>query len=808
MKEKVKSTPKELVRRGLDDGTERLRGQLRDTAQRGQADDYGGDQIEDPAASGARRAERGAERGIENLLKKKKAGRQEVSQGHAPSQEPPPPEPRPEGAPPPAQTGGDSRAADRPRIKTRDAVTAREGSSVPYDGGRLEPTPAAGSERQRIKIRESTVRGGHEDAALSPRDGPELPRIRTREAAVREAPASVEPAEQPGAERPQIKTRDIAARDVRANVGEAPQAALEPPPQIKTRETVTGTSPDHRAATDPPSGKGPSDRRLSIKTKDAYIQRQPAEAPEQPPQAFTQGQQGFAKEQGRRVAVKRAEAQRLGNGSVPQGKGGGNTASSVPVQRGHASSGRGCAPAHPLRQPVSPGNPDTRPAQKSGKTIVKTARSARKVPERTARHAIETVERSSRKTIKTAQRTAKTATRTAKTAGQTAKTAQKTAQATVKATQRAVQATRAAAKAAATTAKAAAKATIAAIKAAIAAIQSLVAAIAAGGWVAVVIILVICLVGLLIASPFGIFFSDGGSSPNAVSPAAAVAQINREYADTLSGYQTGGSYDSVEIVGRPPSWVDVFAVFSVKTVTGDNMDVVVLDVDRVERLRAVFWDMTKITTETKTVDHPATEDADAWTETVLVITITPRTTDDMRVFYDFTEEQNAALDELLTAESHNLWSSLLYGNSGEFVAVALTQVGNVGGQPYWSWYGFNSRVEWCACFVSWCANECGYIDAGVIPKFAGCTGGSNWFKNRGQWQDGSYEPRPGDLIFFDWDNKGSSGPQDDVPDHVGIVERVEDGVVYTVEGNSGDSCRQRSYSVGYYEIWGYGYHAF
>ena len=139
-----------------------------------------------------------------------------------------------------------------------------------------------------------------------------------------------------------------------------------------------------------------------------------------------------------------------------------------------------------------------------------------------------------------------------------------------------------------------------------------------------------------------------------------------------------------------------------------------------------------------------------------------------------------------------------------FMAFSLPKAERIRRLAYWSWYGFNSRVEWCACFVSWCANECGYIDAGVIPKFAGCTGGSNWFKDRGQWQDGDYEPRPGDLIFFDWDNKGSSGPQDDVPDHVGIVERVENGVVYTVEGNTSDSCRQRSYSVGHYEIWGYG----
>lgn len=132
-----------------------------------------------------------------------------------------------------------------------------------------------------------------------------------------------------------------------------------------------------------------------------------------------------------------------------------------------------------------------------------------------------------------------------------------------------------------------------------------------------------------------------------------------------------------------------------------------------------------------------------------------------------------------------MWSAVLYGigaGDGEIVTVALSQIGNVGGQPYWSWYGFNSRVEWCACFVSWCANECGYIDAGVIPKFAGCIQGSNWFKERGLWQDGSFTPSAGHIIFFDWEGDGET-------DHVGIVERVENGTVYTVEGNSGDACK-------------------
>ena len=139
------------------------------------------------------------------------------------------------------------------------------------------------------------------------------------------------------------------------------------------------------------------------------------------------------------------------------------------------------------------------------------------------------------------------------------------------------------------------------------------------------------------------------------------------------------------------------------------------------------------------------------------------------------------------------------------VQVALSQIGNVGGEPYWSWYGFGSRVEWCACFVSWCADQCGYIETGVCPKYAGCVNGVAWFKEHNQWVDGSETPSPGMVIFYDWDSpNGSSGPQDGLSDHTGIVERVENGIVYTVEGNSGDSCRQCHRAVGNYEILGYG----
>ena len=135
------------------------------------------------------------------------------------------------------------------------------------------------------------------------------------------------------------------------------------------------------------------------------------------------------------------------------------------------------------------------------------------------------------------------------------------------------------------------------------------------------------------------------------------------------------------------------------------------------------------------------------------------------------------------------------------VEVARSQIGNVGGEPYWSWYGFTERVEWCACFVSWCANKCRYIDAGIIPKFSGCINGVEWFKDWDQWIGNSFEPSPGMIIFFDWDDEDG---QDGNADHVGIVEKVENGRVYTIEGNTSDSCRQRSYPVGYYQILGYG----
>ena len=136
------------------------------------------------------------------------------------------------------------------------------------------------------------------------------------------------------------------------------------------------------------------------------------------------------------------------------------------------------------------------------------------------------------------------------------------------------------------------------------------------------------------------------------------------------------------------------------------------------------------------------------------------------------------------------------GNAA-MVAVAQSQIGNVGGAPYWSWWGLDYRVEWCAIFVSWCADQCGYLDAGVLPKMEGVRPYVDWFIERGQWQGRDYEPSPGDIIFFDWESDG-------LADHIGIVEKVEDGLIHTVEGNIDDVCAERRYTLGLAPVYGFG----
>lgn len=127
---------------------------------------------------------------------------------------------------------------------------------------------------------------------------------------------------------------------------------------------------------------------------------------------------------------------------------------------------------------------------------------------------------------------------------------------------------------------------------------------------------------------------------------------------------------------------------------------------------------------------------------------------------------------------------------------STSQIGNIGGKKYWEWYGFNTKVNWCAIWVSWCANESGDLN-NTIPKFSAVNDGMTWFKNHDKWKDKNYTPNAGDIIFFDWEVNGR-------PDHVGIVEKAENGKVYTIEGNSKDEVRAKSYSLDYKCIFGYG----
>ena len=136
-----------------------------------------------------------------------------------------------------------------------------------------------------------------------------------------------------------------------------------------------------------------------------------------------------------------------------------------------------------------------------------------------------------------------------------------------------------------------------------------------------------------------------------------------------------------------------------------------------------------------------------------------------------------------------------FGNSN-IIEIARKEIGNKCGEKYWRWYGFNQRENWCAIFVSWCANESGIIN-NTIPKFSLCTDGVKWYKDHNKWENKSYIPQTGDIIFFDWNGDGHV-------QHVGIVEKEENGKVYTIEGNSNDEVRNKSYSLNNKSIYGYG----
>jgi len=332
-----------------------------------------------------------------------------------------------------------------------------------------------------------------------------------------------------------------------------------------------------------------------------------------------------------------------------------------------------------------------------------------------------------------------------------------------------------------------------------------------GGAVLLVALCVVILVAAVVASPFGILFSDQHRELGAVSPNAAIAQINVEYAARLEELQAG-DYDSIQLQGWPPDWKQVLAVFACKTAGADDgIDVTVLDPDRVERLRAVFWDMTVITNEVESIHHPGSGgDDEGWTEHILHITVKARTPDDMRVYYQFSGYQNEAMDELLKeldaldgllgdlsiiqADAVELLQALpedLAPERREVIRHALTLVGKVN----YFWGGKSLTIGWDSRWgTTMEVTAAGSSTTGTFrPYGLDCSGYADWvFYNASggeyiighgggahaqhtycadiAWEDAL----PGDLVFY---------PEDT---HVGIVGgRDENGDLLIIHCASG-----------------------
>lgn len=139
-------------------------------------------------------------------------------------------------------------------------------------------------------------------------------------------------------------------------------------------------------------------------------------------------------------------------------------------------------------------------------------------------------------------------------------------------------------------------------------------------------------------------------------------------------------------------------------------------------------------------------------------------------------------------------------DTGSLVRIAREELGYPNGDKYWRWFGLNFRAEWCAIFVSWVAEQAGYLEQGRIPRSASTLEMVRWFTERGQYRTATegYVPREGDIIFFDWSG-GRTGK-----DHVGIVEFSDGRVIQTIEGNSGNAVRRQTYMIDSPVISGYG----
>lgn len=336
------------------------------------------------------------------------------------------------------------------------------------------------------------------------------------------------------------------------------------------------------------------------------------------------------------------------------------------------------------------------------------------------------------------------------------------------------------------------KVIVSTIKGIICGAKSLIGLLIAGGSMSVIVIVIICFVGLLTTSVFGLFFSSADVEKNKLKMSDCISEINLELNSKIRQLEESDVYDNVIVNYEKIDWKKVLVIYAALVTNGhDNISLISVTNERKVLLRKVFWEMNYITSSVENFNNKKT----------LKIDINTKSVDEMINSYKFNNIQLLQVKELLNNKYSSLWSMIIYDTpigSNDMVEIALSQVGNVGGEPYWRWYGFNSRIEWCAVFVSWVADQAGYIDKGVVPKFTTCrTQGVPWFKNRGLWKNRGYIPKSGDIIFFDWQQDGKA-------DHVGIVERVIENRIYTVEGNLDDAVKRNNYQINSEKIYGFG----
>lgn len=412
--------------------------------------------------------------------------------------------------------------------------------------------------------------------------------------------------------------------------------------------------------------------------------------------------------------------------------------------------------------------------------------------------------------LKTAEATGKAAIRTG---GTGVKTTGKAAQATAQSVPKAVTAVKNAAAGAYKATVAVGKAVYTAIRSIAEGVHEVAAAVIAGGWVSVVIIVVVCLIGLIAASSMGLFFSD---DLNEKPMRTVIREINTDYQKCMDTIKSSNTYDELILSGSSANWKEVLAVYSVMTDTPEAQETVSLDEYKRQLLEDTFWAMNQIgswievkseeqVVRTETEEGGIQEETVTIKHTILHIDVSHKSADEMADLYLMDEVQREQIHELLGDEYEPFWKELLYGvQSGipGIVVVAMTQVGNAGGEQYWTWYGYTGHVDWCCIFVSWCADQCGMLESRAVPRFASTGIGVGFYKDKDMWVSGNTVPEPGWLVFFDWDDKEHG--QNGLAEHVGIVEKVEGNMVYTIEGNVSDECRRCHYPVGWYEIFGYG----